>query len=535
MKRTKLFAGLLSIALAITAVAAPVGDKIGEVFGISDIEAIADSSTLDVTFNAPYGQSEARRMLDMVNDFRTGSEAWAWNETNTEKVYYSGLGELTFDYELEKIAMQRAAELVASYSHTRPDGSKCFTAYTDTYTYSAKGENIAIGTSDLTAEEAFALWREDEEDYSGQGHRRNMLGENYNAIGIAHVYYNGCHYWVQELSSVVGSDQYTEPVDSEKPVNISISNSLISSVSLTAGYTSAELNKGDTEKLPAVYKSIATDTWEYAPVMKINVDAQWSVSDGASVISLTNDGRFTALNSGTGVLTASYENNNIDVNVSVDRSDFSYDTMSDGSIKITDYKGSAEMLSIPSVIDGKKVTSIGNYAFLACENVKTLRIPNSVTKIGDMSLAYCYNLTDIYYSGSEVEWAKIEIGSNNQSLSNALIHYDGDNRKEMTGTVYYQIKTDDSAVRFIAEVDIADVVNSGSGSILISANEQEFDLQIKTAYRALVANGKTIHAADGKCYVISSAIRTNNDGGDTFNATFTLDSCKGSISRVIMI
>ena len=41
-------------------------------------------------------------MLAMVNDFRTGNNAWYWNSDNTEKVVCTGLEELIYDYELEK-------------------------------------------------------------------------------------------------------------------------------------------------------------------------------------------------------------------------------------------------------------------------------------------------------------------------------------------------------------------------------------------------------------------------------------------------
>lgn len=32
-----------------------------------------------------YGQTEARTMLKMINNFRTGNEAWVWNEENNKK------------------------------------------------------------------------------------------------------------------------------------------------------------------------------------------------------------------------------------------------------------------------------------------------------------------------------------------------------------------------------------------------------------------------------------------------------------------
>ena len=68
----------------------------------------ASEISMDVTFN----QTEARAMLDRINDFRTGSDAWYWDQTDTNKVYVTGLSTLEYDYELEKVAMQRAAEIV---------------------------------------------------------------------------------------------------------------------------------------------------------------------------------------------------------------------------------------------------------------------------------------------------------------------------------------------------------------------------------------------------------------------------------------
>ena len=51
---------------------------------------------------------------------------------------------LKYDYTLEKIAMQRACELVYLYEHKRPNGSSVFTTYSDYgYNSNGKGENIA--------------------------------------------------------------------------------------------------------------------------------------------------------------------------------------------------------------------------------------------------------------------------------------------------------------------------------------------------------------------------------------------------------
>ena len=50
---------------------------------------------------------------------------------------------LKYDYTLEKIAMQRACELVYLYEHKRPNGSSVFTAYSD-YGYNSNGKQLIM-------------------------------------------------------------------------------------------------------------------------------------------------------------------------------------------------------------------------------------------------------------------------------------------------------------------------------------------------------------------------------------------------------
>ena len=186
--------------------------------GITAAAANWETKSISVT----YQQSTARQMLSLVNEFRTGNEAWAWNEGDTEKIYYNNLQPLQYDYELEKVAMLRAAEIAMKFSHTRPSGESCWTAYDDLgYDWKiTAGENIAYGYS--TYENAYLAWREDNDPYSGQGHRRNMLKTNAKAIGIGHVVYNGWHYWVQEFSGAVEGAAETAANDSDTDVMIKV-------------------------------------------------------------------------------------------------------------------------------------------------------------------------------------------------------------------------------------------------------------------------------------------------------------------------
>ena len=75
---------------------------------------------------------------------------------------------------MEKVAMQRAAEIALAWGHERPNGRSTWSAYDECgYERWSVGENIAAGHT--SAYSAYVAWREDNEAYSGQGHRRNML------------------------------------------------------------------------------------------------------------------------------------------------------------------------------------------------------------------------------------------------------------------------------------------------------------------------------------------------------------------------
>ncbi len=140
---------------------------------------------------------DARGMLQMINEFRTGDDAWYWNSDNRTVTRKTGLGRLQYDEELEAVALVRAKELAVCFDHTRPDGTDCFTAFPDNREY--VGENIACGFR--TAREAFEGFLEEDENYAGQGHRRIMLMGEMTRVGIAVVEVNGIRYWAQEFAS----------------------------------------------------------------------------------------------------------------------------------------------------------------------------------------------------------------------------------------------------------------------------------------------------------------------------------------------
>lgn len=55
----------------------------------------------------------------------------------------------------------------------------------------------------------------------------------------------------------------------------------------------------------------------------------------------------------------------------------------DQTVKITKYVGSATDVTIPATLGGGKVTVIGDEAFMNCDKIQKVTIPDGVTKIGD--------------------------------------------------------------------------------------------------------------------------------------------------------
>ena len=75
--------------------------------------------------------------------------------------------------------------------------------------------------------------------------------------------------------------------------------------------------------------------------------------------------------------------------------DYEYSLLDDGTIEISKYVGNDSDVTIPDEIDGKKVTSIGEWAFSSLLNLTNITIPNSVINIGNSAFSGCTNLTNI--------------------------------------------------------------------------------------------------------------------------------------------
>ena len=68
------------------------------------------------------------------------------------------------------------------------------------------------------------------------------------------------------------------------------------------------------------------------------------------------------------------------------------------------------------------VTAIGGSTFSNCIRLAKVTIPKSVTSIGKNAFYYCESIADVYYDGTEEDWAKISISEGNEDLLAAALH-----------------------------------------------------------------------------------------------------------------
>lgn len=101
-----------------------------------------------------------------------------------------GLNRLQINESLMESCDVRAKEIVTSFSHTRPNGTSCFTTIDkERAAYKSAGENIAYGQK--SAEAVMEAWM------NSEGHRNNILSEKYTHIGVGCYESGNTLYWVQ--------------------------------------------------------------------------------------------------------------------------------------------------------------------------------------------------------------------------------------------------------------------------------------------------------------------------------------------------
>lgn len=108
----------------------------------------------------------------------------------------AGVAEVKELTDLIPLADVRAKESAASFSHTRPNGTRCFTIFGEnSLKYRKAGENLAYGFK--TPADVVKAWM------NSEGHRKNILDANFKYIGIG--------YYVNENGRIYTSQLFYTP------------------------------------------------------------------------------------------------------------------------------------------------------------------------------------------------------------------------------------------------------------------------------------------------------------------------------------
>jgi len=145
-----------------------------------------DSSDVEVKSLEEYSESELYKMITGTYSSKNDPTTGYSNDEAIDAVVYlvnilrskKGLNDVVADDTLMEAAQVRAEEASEKFSHTRPDGSDCFTALDEAGwpqdTHAA--ENLAQGQK--TALQVVNAW------YHSSGHKHNMLHEKNGTIGV---------------------------------------------------------------------------------------------------------------------------------------------------------------------------------------------------------------------------------------------------------------------------------------------------------------------------------------------------------------
>lgn len=138
--------------------------------------------SITVTVVSPPTEQWEHEVLTLVNKIRIKNN----------------LEQLSWGLTCESASEIRAAEIMALYSHTRPDGTSWATACPSPDSGGISGENLATGNAAVSPATVVSLWM------GSEAHRANILNPDYTKLAVGFVFDQDSEYrtyWSQLFST----------------------------------------------------------------------------------------------------------------------------------------------------------------------------------------------------------------------------------------------------------------------------------------------------------------------------------------------
>ena len=185
---------------------------------------------------------------------------------------------------------------------------------------------------------------------------------------------------------------------------------------------------------------------------------------------------------------------------------------------------------IPPMTDGGyPVTEIDRYAFENKTAITSVSLPNTITVIGRYAFDGCTSLTDVYYDGTEEEWAQnVEIESGNDAIENATMHFHEAPVETFTVTF---VDHDGTLLK-------TETVESGKSATAPADPEREgftftgWDKAFDNVTADLTVTAQYVYAASEPTFFVSSATAA---AGDTVAVTVQVLNNPGVTSMLMKI
>lgn len=225
-------------------------------------------------------------------------------------------------------------------------------------------------------------------------------------------------------------------------------------------------------------------------------------------------------------------------------------TIPDSVTYIRQYAFSA-CTNLSSIRISDKVREIDKFAFCDCSNLSSITLPTHIKYIEDAAFLRCYSLTDVFYNGVQSEWNNIIwwMGSDNQCLRNATLHFITEKIAQNVETDKYGILVIDSAGKAISGAKVQwnnstqttsddgivffDKLTVGQPSITVTCNGYEpySNSGINYAKNTQGYDVVRLYKADEASYKLKSAVYTaGNSQCDVLNGTKRLSTSSGDDS-----